>query len=166
MSTTATRTTFDYNTLDEQTSLFVLERAYSVFASLMAVSHTLFALGYDLNEVLSDIGEKQFKSWVRTECNISYATATRYIRISKRLGNRPSLHELPITVIQELAALSTPDWLIDAVERGDLPGTYMAIREAKHLMRMRGLESIFPGIGRMPTPLSAYLPGENDPVLE
>ena len=161
-----TRMTFDYNTLDEKTALFVLNRAYSVFASLMAVSNTVFSLGYDLNEVLADIGEKQFKTWVRTECNISYATATRYIRIAKRLGPHPSLHELPITVLQELAAPSTPDWMIDAVERGDLPGTFMAIREAKHTMRKRSLESLFPGIGAMKTPRSAYLPGDNDPVLE
>jgi len=158
--------TFDYSELDEQMRDFVQERSNDIYERLTQIGCDVMMTGFALLGAKSSMSAAQFKQWVRTECNLSYATAVRYMRIAHRLGGKERLFSQPITVLNELAAPSTPDALIEAVENGTVLATLQAIKEVKHKRNMRALDSIFPGISTMGTPESVVLPNASSSMLE
>src|SRR5260221_2826384 len=124
-------TLFDYNSLDIETRIFVLEKAAVIQERLKRTARDIIAIGQDLIEVKARLEHGQFKPWLQSEFQMSYPTAVRFMQVSERFSKNINLIHLPVSVLYELAAPSTPDEVIEQVIEGQIPATIPAIREAK-----------------------------------
>jgi len=123
---------FDYGLLDDETRTFVQEKTQSIHTRLKRTAEDIIAIGHDLIEVKERLGHGQFIPWLQSEFGMSRQTAHDFIRVAERFGDkcRKFLH-LPVSVLYELAAPSTPDEVVEMVETGIILPTIPAIREAK-----------------------------------
>src|SRR5438270_13616088 len=71
----------------------------------------------------------QFSAWLRTEFEMSRTTAYRLISVAERVGNHPSLGQLPVSTLYLLA--EAPAEVREAVKSGAVPATSEAIRAAR-----------------------------------
>src|SRR5689334_24853951 len=112
-------------------------------------------------EVKARLGHGLFMGWIELEFEMSYPTAVRFMQVAERFGKNINLIHLPVSVLYELAAPSTPDTVIEMVETGQIPATLPAIREAKQVEKQVepepvSLADIFDPVAQtIPT---AYLP--------
>lgn len=123
---------FDYASLDNETRVFVQEKAQSIHARLKRTAEDVIAIGLDLIDVKSQLEHGQFQHWVYSEFSMTYRTALNFMRVAERFAGKSEIISLlSVTVLYELAAPSTPDVVIKMVESGDIDPTLPAIREAK-----------------------------------
>jgi hypothetical protein len=125
-------TLFDYSSLDTDVRIFVQDKAQSIHARLKRTAEDIIAIGQDLIEVKARLGHGQFLPWLQSEFGMSRQTSHDFMRVAERFGDecRNFLH-LPVSILYELAAPSTPDAVIEMVETKQIPATLSAIREAK-----------------------------------
>jgi phage N-6-adenine-methyltransferase len=151
------RTLFDYNALDIETRIFVLDKAATIQARLKRTAEDIIAIGQDLIEVKARLSHGQFEGWLRSEFEMTQMSAVRFMQVAKRFGDKSNIMlVLPATVLYALAAPSTPDTIIEQVVTGQIEPTLPAIREAKQEMQAANLvtervslEDIYPGISNV-----------------
>ena len=123
---------FDYASLDNETRVFVQEKAQSIHARLKRTAEDVITIGLDLIAVKARLGHGQFLSWMKSEFDMTEMSAVRFMQVAKRFGNKSNIMlDLPITILYALAAPSTPDVVIEMVETRQIEPTLSAIREAK-----------------------------------
>lgn len=134
------RTLFDYNSLDIETRIFVLDKAATIHARLKRTAEDIIAIGQDLIAVKERLGHGQFLPWLRSEFEMEQKTAWRFMEVSRKFGEKlGKLPNLRPSALYEL--LSAPDVIVEQVEAGIIPPTYSAIREAKQEMQAVNLVS-------------------------
>lgn len=144
---------FDYGTLDAPTRTFVQEKAQSIHARLKRTAEDIIAIGQDLIDVKARLGHGKFQDWLKAEFEMSLWTANKFVQVSTRFKS-VKFTDLPISILYELAAPSTPDVVIEMVESGEIPATIPAIREAKRDMQQENIpvrqfiDGVFPGLTR------------------
>lgn len=101
-------------------------------------------------EVKDRLAHGQFKPWLQSEFEMTDRHARRFMQVAERsLANTEHVRYLPVSVLYELAAPSTPETIVEMVETGQIPATLPAIREAKQEVREREQSSIpIVGFGR------------------
>lgn len=122
---------FDYASLDSSTRTFVQEKAQSIHARLKRTAEDIIAIGQDLIEVKARLGHGKFQDWLQSEFEMNYRSAVRFMHVTERFRGSDKLSHLPISVLYELAAPSTPETVVEMVETYQIPATIPAIREAK-----------------------------------
>jgi len=123
--------TFDYNSLDIETRIFVLEKAAVIQERLKRTARDIIAIGQDLIEVKARLQHGQFLNWIEAEFDMSDRHARRFMQVAERFGKSDKMSIFPVSVLYALAAPSTPDEVIEQVIEGQIPATIPAIREAK-----------------------------------
>jgi N6-adenosine-specific RNA methylase IME4 len=123
---------FDYTTLDSDTQAFLQEKVQDIRYHLKRTAEDVIAIGLDLIAVKERL-PKQFENWLKTEFDLSLASARYFMSIARRFGNKqpPVTGDLGIEVLKLLSSPSTPDTVIEMVESGQIPATETAIREAR-----------------------------------
>jgi hypothetical protein len=128
---------FDYDSLDIDTRSFVQEKTQAIHARLKRTAEDIVAIGQDLIEVrdrLACVGRGGlFHPWLRAEFDMARRMAYNFISVAERFGdsNCAKFAQLPVSVLYELAAPSTPESVIEMVEAKQIEPTISAIREAK-----------------------------------
>lgn len=123
---------FDYNSLDTDTRTFVQEKAQAIHTRLKRTAEDIIAIGEDLIAVKARLGHGQFTPWLQTEFEMTDRHARNFMNVAARFSRKTEIiSDLPVTVIYELAAPSTPDTVIEMVAAGEIAPTLPAIREVK-----------------------------------
>lgn len=142
---------FDWGSLDEPTRAFVQEKTQAIHARLKRTAEDIIAIGLDLAGVKARIGYGQYQNWLKLEFDMTYRTSLNFMRVAEKFADRSEIISLPVTVLYELAAPSTPEAIIQMVETGQIAPTLSAIREAKQEFRQESitpqqfLDEVFPG---------------------
>ena len=93
-------------------------------------------IGRNLVEVRALLSPGQFLHWCASEFGMSRQTANRSMRFSEMFGGRSTMvAHLPLRILDELAAPSTSDTIIEQVASGQIPPTVQAIKAAKEAER-------------------------------
>lgn len=125
---------FDYAGLDEPTRAFVQDKAQRIHARLKRTAEDIIAIGQDLIEVKSRLGHGNYECWLKSEFEMSLWTANKFVQVAVRFKS-VKFTDLPVSVLYELAAPSTPETVIQMIETGQVVPTLSAIREAKREMQ-------------------------------
>lgn len=137
------RSLFDYDSLDIETRIFVLDKAASIQARLKRTAEDIIAIGQDLIEVKQRLGHGKFGDWLKSEFEMSQMTAVKFMRVADLFSKFKLSLNLPVSVLYELAAPSTPGEVIEQVIEGQIPATLPDIREAKQEKRQSELCKIY-----------------------
>lgn len=156
---------FDYASLDTDTRLFVQEKAQAIHMRLKRTAEDIIAIGQDLLAVKGRLQHGQFGRWLQAEFDMTDRHALNFMRVASRFGSKSEIiSDLPVTVIYELAAPSTPEAVVEMVETGQIPATLPAIREAKHELQQEQqstpltLPTTYEPVYHSPTPASIQQP--------
>lgn len=129
------------------------EKAQAIHARLKRTAEDVIAIGQDLIEVKARLQHGQFLNWLESEFDLTRQSAANFMRVAEKFGERKckTVLHLPIRVLYELAAPSTPETVIEMVETQQIPPTLPAIREAKR-------EILQPSPTVRPTYTQVYIP--------
>lgn len=88
----------------------------------------MIAIGLDLEEVKNKLPRGQFVLWIQSEFGMGQAAAYRFMQVASRFkDNFINLVNLPISILYELAAPSTPETVIEEVIEGKI-GTHSPLQ--------------------------------------
>ena len=110
---------FDYASLDEETSLFVQEKTVIIKRLAKRVAEDTIEIGQYLIEIKEKLGYGNFYAWIDAEFSWSYASAARFMQVASKFRSI-SLRGLDIlpSALYQLAAPSAPEEAtIEAFER-------------------------------------------------
>ena len=123
---------FDYQTLDEETRLFVQQKADETHGLLKRTAEHVLRIGQNLRAVREKLPHGQFLPWLAAEFGMSRWTAQHFLQVAEKLEDKwRNFHHLPVSVLYELAAPSTSEEILEQVEQGTLAPTIDAIKEAR-----------------------------------
>lgn len=123
---------FDYDSLDPGTREFVRRAADETHGLMRRAAGDIVGIGENLLAVKERLPDMKYSAWLRAEFALSRQSAYRYMRVAEKFGK--SCHtvlQLPVKVLYELAAPSTPQSVVEMVQAGQVPPTLEAIKEAK-----------------------------------
>jgi len=124
------RTSFDYNSLDIEMRIFVLEKAATIQARLKRTAEDIVAIGQELIEVKERLPLGTFESWLRDEFDMSQRSAERFMQVSERFKDSPVV-KMAGTPSVLYALVDSDETIIQKIESGEILPTLSAIREAK-----------------------------------
>jgi hypothetical protein len=139
MSNDIVQATFDYASLDEDTRIFVKVKAEAIQSRLKRTAEDIIAIGQDLIAVKGRLEHGEFLPWIRSEFEMNYKSAERFIDVANKFGEHSkldNLSNLSASVLYLLAAPSTPETIVQEVLSGDIKATedqslLEAVKEAK-----------------------------------
>ena len=109
---------YDYDQLPEATRESVRRSAITIKPRLKRAAEDLFVIGRELQLVKDRLPHGSYTDWLDIEFGLSERMAQRFVSVSERLGVKSDkLSVLPPSTLYLLAAPSTPDEAIQAVER-------------------------------------------------
>lgn len=105
-----------------------LQAAARIRARQFNMVEGILGIGQDLISVRSKLGRGKFGAWVASSFDWSARTAANYMRLAEVFGNRRELvAQLPLTMLYELAAKSTPrhvrEDIIVEIRGGSVPNS-------------------------------------------
>jgi hypothetical protein len=107
-------------------------RAESIRSRLKRTAEDIVAIGQDLIEVKEDLGHGRFLEWINAEFGMKEQSARNFMNVAKRFETKsPKFGDLPVSVLYELAAPSTPETVVSQVQSGEIPPTLEAVKAAK-----------------------------------
>ncbi|MBA2392052.1 MAG: DUF3102 domain-containing protein [Ktedonobacteraceae bacterium] len=131
------QTIFAFEALDEGARTFVQQKTDETHLLLKRTAENILAIGLILQAVKERLPHGQFRPWLQAEFGMSRMTANNFIHVAERFADkRPNLLHLPATILYELASPSTPERIIEHVEKGEIPPTIDAIKEAKAALKL------------------------------
>lgn len=130
-------TTFDYRTLDEETRLFIQQKADETHGLLKRTAEHVLRIGQNLRAIKEKLPHGQFLPWVEAEFGMSRWTVRNFMNVADKLEAKWGIfHHLPVSVLYELAAPSTSEDVLSDVEAGLIPPNIEAVKDAKEAERL------------------------------
>lgn len=130
---------FDYEALDDATREFVQQKADEIHGQLKRTAEGIIKIGQNLIAVKIKLeqryGRGRYETWLKSEFDMSQQTALRFMQVASRFEGNNLLPSMPVSVLYELAAPSTPESIVQQVQSGDISPTLDAIKEAKRIER-------------------------------
>ena len=112
--------------------------AERVRARLTRTVEDMFVIGSELLHAKTLLDHGEFVPWVEEQIGLDRRLAQHWMNVARRFGSQSeNVSRLPIAVMYELAAPSTPDVLVDDVLEGRVQPTLADIRSAKERRRGR-----------------------------
>lgn len=167
MSKELTPATFDYSLVQKDAKGKLINLAGQVKKHGEAFKGAGFQIGeaiYEAHEILAAEREGLFEPWVESETDIGIRTAYDCLNVYKRSKDFAIIAKLPPTMAYILAAPSTPDEVIEEVEKAVKKGARPTVRLAKDtLERFRDVNDRPKKRGRTSAPKKpAKLPSQSD----
>ena len=133
--------TLDDDTLDEETRAFVWQKTAQAHGLRKRSMEDIVQIGRNLAAVKQRLPHGQFLLWLQAEFGMSRMTANRWMQVATRFGGScPTVGQLPVSVLYELAAPSTSAAVMEQVTSGQIPPTLEAIKTAKEVEQQARLE--------------------------
>lgn len=112
------------------------EISHRVRSGLQQAAMALIEIGGHLRRAKEMLAHGEFMDWVQDQCGISHRTATAFMLVDERFGDRLNqARGLPSGVLIELASPSVPDELVEQVLARQVEPTVRAIRAAMDAKR-------------------------------
>ncbi len=128
---------FAYEALDEEIRIFVQQKTDETHLLLKRTAENILAIGLILQAVKERLPHGQFLPWLQAEFGMSRVTANHFMHVAEKFADKcTSILHLPATILYELASPSTSESIIEQVERGQIPPTIEAIKEAKAALKL------------------------------
>jgi hypothetical protein len=109
---------YDYNTVAEAYRETVRRAALVIKPRLKRAAEDIFVIGKELNATKTLLPHGEYTRWLDVEFGLSDRMAQRFVNVYERLGIKSDIMSvLPPTTLYLLAAPSTPDEAIQAVEQ-------------------------------------------------
>lgn len=108
---------YDYEQIAETDREVVRTAAWTIKSRLKRAAEDIFVIGRELQEVKGRLPYGSYADWLDVEFGLSVRMAQRFVNVSQRLDGRNDIMSfLPPTTLYMLAAPSTPDEAISAIE--------------------------------------------------
>jgi hypothetical protein len=108
---------YDYGRVVEAHRESVRRAALVIKPRLKRAAEDIFVIGKELNAIKSMLAHGEYTHWLDIEFGLSDRMAQRFVNVYARLGTKSdNLSDLPPSTLYLLAAPSTPDEAIRAVE--------------------------------------------------
>lgn len=109
---------YDYSTVAETYREAVRRAALVIKPRLKRAAEDIFVIGKELNATKALLPHGEYTKWLDVEFGLSDRMAQRFVNVYERLGVKSDkLSDLPPSTLYLLAAPSTPDEAIQAVEQ-------------------------------------------------
>ncbi|HMN26821.1 MAG TPA: DUF3102 domain-containing protein [Caldilineaceae bacterium] len=109
---------YDYNTVAEAYRESVRRAALTIKPRLKRATEDIFVIGKELHATKAMLPHGEYTQWLDIEFSLSERMAQRFVNVYDRLGPKTDkLSVLPPSTLYLLAAPSTPDAAIRAVEK-------------------------------------------------
>jgi hypothetical protein len=109
---------YDYSTVPEAHRETVRRSAITIKPRLKRAAEDIFVIGKELRATKALLPHGEYTNWLDVEFGLSDRMAQRFVNVYERLGVKSDkLSLLPPSTLYLLAAPSTPDAAIDAVEQ-------------------------------------------------
>jgi hypothetical protein len=139
---------YDYSTVAEAYRESVRRSALVIKPRLKRAAEDIFVIGKELNATKVLLPHGEYTHWLDIEFGLSERMAQRFVNVYARLGAKTDIMSvLPPTTLYMLAAPSTPDEAIRAVEKHLDPGERISvayvqgvITQAKQKARLQPIE--------------------------
>jgi archaellum component FlaC len=142
MHESAPQKRFDYDSLDEATRELVQRKANETHGLLKRTAENILRIGQNLRAVKEKLPHGQFLLWIETEFEMSQWTARNFIHVAEKMEDTwRNFHDLPVSVLYELAAPSTSEEILTRVQEGKIPPTLEAVKAAKEAERQARVEA-------------------------
>ncbi|MDJ0647146.1 MAG: DUF3102 domain-containing protein [Xenococcaceae cyanobacterium MO_188.B19] len=144
--------TFDYSSLDKETSSFVYSRSIEIKRLVKRTTEDIFIIGNNLVEVKEKLGYGNFQKWIEAEFGWTERTAQRFMLVAKNLDSDrlSGLNVLP-SALYVMSAPSTPDSAVEELMEKARQGQIITEKFAK------GITSIHKDLGEK---INKYLDSE------
>lgn len=106
---TASKNSFDYSALDDETLDFVTEQAEEIRSLMKRTAQNIIEVGQKLLKIKQRLGYGRYRKWIEAEFNWSKSTANSFENVAKQFANVQNLDIFTPSVLYELAAPSTPE---------------------------------------------------------
>ena len=105
-----TQKSFDYDSLDSSTALFVREQTGEIRALFQRTAVDMVETGRRLLAVKAKLQHGQFLDWLQIEFEVHRGTANRFMQVAREFGSleMSQLATFDITALYQLATPSTP----------------------------------------------------------
>jgi hypothetical protein len=108
---------YDYSTVPEAHRERVRRAALTIKPRLKRAAEDIFVIGKELRGTKALLPHGEYTNWLDVEFGLSDLMAQRFVNVYERLGTKSDIMSvLPPTTLYLLAAPSTPDEAIAAVE--------------------------------------------------
>ncbi len=125
---------FAYASLDRATEVAVRAEADVIKTRLRRTAEDVIEIGLALLRVQALLPEGSFEAWLRDEFEMSRRTAYNFMQVAQRFGSRrATVAQVGPKALYELAAPSTPDEIVAAVEAKVAAGELVTAAEVKRL---------------------------------
>lgn len=109
---------FDYGTVPAPIAVEAREAAQRIRLRLRRSAEDIIEIGRDLLAVKASLPHGSFLPWIEAEFGMGHSTADRFMQVAKVYGSKlPTLGNLPLSALYELAAPKTPVEVREEVER-------------------------------------------------
>ena len=112
---------FDYASLDAETSQFVQEQAGAIHSIMKRTVESIFEIGHKLIEVKERLGHGRFGDWLEAEFAWTDRMARKFMQVAETFKSE-NFSDLPFapSALYELAAPSTPEQArLEAIARAE-----------------------------------------------
>lgn len=115
---------FDYSVVDDVHRDLVKAAARAIKPRLKRAAEDIFVIGRELMGVREFLPYGSYVDWLDVEFSLSVRQAYRFISVAERLSGKSFdiMSKLPPTTLYMLAAPSTPDLAIEAIEAKVIAG--------------------------------------------
>ena len=115
---------FDYSVVDDVHRDLVKAAARAIKPRLKRAAEDIFVIGRELMGVREFLPYGSYVDWLDVEFSLSVRQAYRFISVAERLSGKSFdiMSKLPPTTLYRLAAPSTPDLAIEAIEAKVIAG--------------------------------------------
>lgn len=119
---------YDYSTLAEAQRETVRRAALTIKPRLKRAAEDIFVIGKELRATKDLLLHGEYTKWLDIEFGLSERMAQRFVNVFERLGAKTDIMSvLPPTTLYLLAAPSTPDAAIAAVEQQLTDGARISV---------------------------------------
>jgi hypothetical protein len=126
---------YDYSQLSESVREAVRRSAITIKPRLKRAAEDIFVIGQELQSVKERLPHGSYTDWLDVEFGLSERSAQRFVSVSERLGVKSNkLSVLPPSTLYLLAAPSTPDEAIQAVEKRIEAGERIRVATVKEVI--------------------------------
>ncbi|MCU0535703.1 MAG: DUF3102 domain-containing protein [Hydrococcus sp. Prado102] len=124
---------FDYSSLDADTSWFVREQTEEIKALMKQTAEGIVKIGQKLIEVKKRLGYGHYRQWIEAEFHWGKSTANSFENVAKRFADVQNLDNFAPSALYELAAPSTSESAKEeALTRAD-SGEFITFTTAKEI---------------------------------
>lgn len=130
---TSSTKSFDYSSLEADTSRFVREQTEEIKALMKQTAEGVVKIGLKLLEAKKRLGYGRYRQWIEAEFNWGKSTANSFENVARRFAGVQNLDNFAPSALYELAAPSTPEIAKEeALTRAD-SGEFITYTTAKEI---------------------------------